>query len=75
MAWIEIKLDNILESRNISNREFARRIKIRPGTINDLCNNETKHLPLDLAAKICDDLEIEIADLLKFHKTDKKEEE
>lgn len=75
MPWIEVKLDNILKSKDISHREFAKRLGARRGTIDDLCNNKSKHLSLEMAAKICDDLDININDLLKFHKGNKKEEE
>jgi putative transcriptional regulator len=74
MAWIEVKLEGILRSRDISNREFARRIRTRHSTINDLCNNKVKQVSLDKVANICDELEIELTDLLKLHKEDKKEE-
>ncbi|OMD66771.1 helix-turn-helix domain-containing protein [Paenibacillus odorifer] len=68
MAWIEIKLDNILKAKGISNREFARITNTRHSTINDMCNNKVKHLPLDKAALICEELNIELSDLLKLHK-------
>jgi putative transcriptional regulator len=75
MAFIEIKLDNILRSRGISNREFARLVKTRPSTINDMCNNKVKHLPLEKVAAICEELNIELDDLLKLHKDQQKKEE
>ena len=63
---IHIKLAEILESRNISHREFSRLTGIRHPTISALCNNDVKHLPLDNLAKICETLECEITDILKL---------
>lgn len=64
MSYIFINLEYILNKRGISKREFANRTGIRHPTILEMCNNKAKHLPLDNIAVICDELEIDVSDLL-----------
>ncbi|PYY28290.1 helix-turn-helix domain-containing protein [Paenibacillus illinoisensis] len=65
MLKFEIKLDSIIERKNISRRELAKRTGIRRATINDLCNNKAKHISLENLALICDELDIiDVSELL-----------
>lgn len=67
--WFEIKLETILKARNITKRELSRLTGIRHATINDLCNNSVKQIPLKNLAIICEILNIEdLNDLIKLHK-------
>ncbi|WP_405169359.1 helix-turn-helix domain-containing protein [Paenibacillus sp. FSL H3-0286] len=75
MSWVEIMLENILTSKDISRRELARKTQIRPSTINEMCNNTSKMIPLENIASICVALEIEISDLFKLHNDETKKEE
>jgi putative transcriptional regulator len=75
MSWVEIMLDKILETKGMTRRDLSRRTKIRHSTINEMCNNTAKQIPLKNIVLICDELDIDIIDLFKFHKDDKKEEE
>ncbi|ASA22698.1 helix-turn-helix domain-containing protein [Paenibacillus donghaensis] len=68
MPWVEITLDKILITKNMTRRELSRRTKIRHSTINELCNNTAKQIPLKNITLICDELEIEVGELFKFHK-------
>lgn len=68
--YIKIKLNELLINRNISQRELARMTDIRHPSINEMCNNETKRLPLANLAKICEVLECEITDILELKRTD-----
>ncbi|MFB5759033.1 helix-turn-helix domain-containing protein [Paenibacillus medicaginis] len=65
---VEIQLKYILEKKNISERELSRRTGIRQGTINDMCNNVSKQISVANLALICDELNIDISDLLKLKK-------
>lgn len=47
-------------------REFARIIERRFATINDMCNNESKQLPLEILALVCEELEVDIGDVLEL---------
>lgn len=75
MSWVEIKLQYILDSKGITKRELSRRTNIRHSTINEMCNNSAKQIPLRNIVSICDELDIDIIDLFKYHKDDSKKEE
>lgn len=61
-----IKLDEQLKKRGISQREFARRTGIRHVSINEMCRNTTERLPLRNLAKICEELQCDIPDILEL---------
>lgn len=65
---VVIKLDSLLQEKGISHRELARMTDIRHPSISEMCNNETKRLPLDNLAKICEVLECDITDILELKK-------
>ena len=46
------QLNEILEEEGISQNEFSRISKVRPNTINDICNNKIKRLELCTLDKI-----------------------
>lgn len=67
--WFEITLEQILVSKDISKRELSRVTGIRHSTINDLCNNKVKQIPLSNLAAICKALNItDLNDIFKLHK-------
>lgn len=63
---VTIKLSQILQDRNVSQRELSRLTEIRLASISEMCNNQTKQLPLDNLAKICEALGCEITDILEL---------
>ena len=63
---VEIILAGLLEQKNTSQRELSRKTEIRLASINEMCNNATKQLPLDNLAKICEALKCDIPDVLKL---------
>ncbi|MGG1650498.1 helix-turn-helix domain-containing protein [Paenibacillus sp. NRS-1783] len=73
MWYFEITLDHILHRKNISRRELARRIGIRHATINNLCNNTSKQISFDSLASICEELNVDISDVIVLHKENKRE--
>lgn len=50
----------------MSQHELSRLTGIRQPTINDMCQNKTKSLPLVNLAKICEVLECEITDIIEL---------
>ena len=72
MSWVEIRLQYILDVKGLSRRYLSRRTKIRIGTINDMCNNTAKQIPLDNIVSICDELDVDIIDLFIYHKGNSK---
>lgn len=63
---IFITLDKLLSNRSMSQHELSRLTGIRQPTINDMCQNKTKSLPLVNLAKICEVLECEITDIIEL---------
>jgi DNA-binding Xre family transcriptional regulator len=44
---IKFNLDEILKKHNISRTKFANIAKVRPNTINDMCNGNTRRIEID----------------------------
>lgn len=63
---ILLYLDKILTGKNMSQHELSRLTGIRQPTINEMCRNQTVHLPLKNLAIICEVLECDISDILKL---------
>ncbi|MFJ5716523.1 helix-turn-helix domain-containing protein [Neobacillus sp. NPDC093127] len=61
-----LKLDKLLQERNISQNELSRLTGIRQPSINEMCRNQTIRLPLDNLAKICEVLNCKITDVLEL---------
>lgn len=68
MYLVDINLKEILVKKNLSERELARRTGIRQATINSMCNNEVKLVSLKNVAVICEELNIDIDELLQIRK-------
>lgn len=63
---LKIKLKILLAIREMTQKELAEKTGIRPPTISALCTNNAKHLPIDVIEKICDTLDCQPADFLKY---------
>ena len=57
-------LKTILMEHNLSQKELCDRIKARPSTICDWCNNNVESVKLKLLEDICTALGCEISDIL-----------
>ena len=65
---IVIKLEKILADKGFSQHKLANLTGIRQPTINEMCRNQSLHIPLKNLAKICEVLECEITDILELVK-------
>lgn len=61
---IVVKLKDILEQQNMSQRELARLTGLRPNTISHLCSNQVDRVHLSTFEVICKTLNIDLHDLL-----------
>lgn len=68
MSSVVFNLEKILQDKNMSRRELSRLTQIRPGTINDICNNEIKLISVHYLGVICTTLDIAIEELITIHK-------
>lgn len=65
---VVMKLDKLLSDRNMSQHELARLTGIRQPSINEMCRNQTRRIPTDNLAKICEVLNCDLSDLLELVK-------
>ena len=68
MSSVTFNLEKILINKNMSRRELSRITGIRPGTINDMCNNQIKLISVHYLGLICNTLEITIDELITVNK-------
>lgn len=68
---IYLKLKEIMEYHNISQRELSRQTGIRQGTISDYVNNTFKLINKEHLEILCDFFDCDISDLVKKDKIKK----
>lgn len=61
---IKIRLREILEERNMSQRQLATLMNIRPNTINHLCSDNVDRVYIRTLEHICEALDIDINELI-----------
>ena len=69
---IEVKLDEIMLKRNISNTELAGWSGVRPNTISDMRKGGAKAIRLETLDAICSAMNCQVAELLEFKKISQK---
>ena len=65
---INIKLDNIMNDRNISTYELSTKANVRFQTIKALRNNESTRIDFNVLAKLCFTLNCRIQDIIEYVK-------
>lgn len=63
---INIKLRPLLERRDMTQSELAKRTGIRPSTISDLCNNNADFIKIDFLNRILNVLKCGLNDILEY---------
>lgn len=63
---INIKLRSLLERRNMTQSELAKRTGIRPSTISDLCNNNADFIKIEYLNRILEVLKCGLNDVLEY---------
>lgn len=69
---IRIRLREILAERNMSQRQLALIMNIRPNTINHLCSDQVDRVYIRTLEHICDTLGISIHELIVDDTTPKE---
>lgn len=62
---IKSRLKVLLAENELTQKELAEKIGARLPTINDLCNNKSKQIPIKLLDDICNLFNCDIGDILK----------
>ncbi|MGG1663056.1 helix-turn-helix domain-containing protein [Brevibacillus sp. NRS-1366] len=60
---VQIRLDQLIQGK-MSQQELSRKTGIRQPSISEMCRNESKHIPLENLALLCEELQCNISDLL-----------
>lgn len=68
---VKTNLKKLIGNRGITQSELAEMTGIRPSTISDLCNNNTRFLKTENIDKICTALSCGISDLITYTPTSK----
>ncbi len=68
---IKSRLKVLLAEHELTQKELAEKIDARLPTINDLCNNKSKQIPVKLLNDICNLFNCDIGDILR-HENDLK---
>jgi putative transcriptional regulator len=68
---IVFKLQELIDAKEISQRELSRETGIRHPSIQEMCKNETKRLPLDNLVKLCEYFNVGITDIIEIVDTEK----
>lgn len=61
---IKIRLQELLDERNISQRQLALMVDMRPGIINALCRGTTDRIYISTLEQICKALNVHIHELI-----------
>lgn len=68
MGRVEITLLEVLESKGISKNKVCKFCDMQRTQLNKYINNEMDRVDLSILARLCDYLECDISDLLKYKK-------
>ena len=63
---IDIKLRSLLERKEMTQSELAKRTGIRPSTISDICNNNADFIKIDFLNRILNVLKCGLNDVLEY---------
>lgn len=64
MFTIRVRLKEVLQIKNMSQRQLAELTGLRPATIHSLCHDQVSRMYLHTLASICTVLQVEITDVL-----------
>lgn len=65
-GYIKIKLQELLEEKNMSKNKFSHRAEMQRSQINQFCNGEITRLDTAVLSRICHALGCKIEDLLEY---------
>lgn len=63
---IILKIDQVLEEKNISKNKLEREANLQRTQLNSYCNNKVKRIDLETIAKICCVLECKVEDIMDY---------
>ena len=67
-------LEQILKERGISKNQICKALDIPRSNLNRYCRNEFQRIDANMVCKLCEYLEIEIGDLIKYERAEKQDD-
>lgn len=67
---IILKIDEILEKKNISKNKLEKDAVLQRTQLNSYTNNKVKRIDLDVLARMCFVLDCSIEDIMEYKKTE-----
>ena len=64
------RLEQILEERGISKNNICKALDIPRSNLNRYCRNEFQRIDASLICKLCEYLEIEVGELIKYERVE-----
>ena len=71
---IEITLDEFRTSKDVSKYKLCRECNLQQTQLNAYCNNKLSRVDLDVLTRICDYLQCDLTDIIKYHPPKKEKE-
>lgn len=68
VKMIKCKLKVLLAEHDMTQKDLADNTGIRKPTISDMCNNKTKHIPVDTLNKLCEYFNCDVQDIYRYEK-------
>lgn len=63
-----LTLDEYCLSRNISKNKIVQGARVQRTQLQNYCNNKVARVDLDVLARICDYLDCELSDIMRYEK-------
>lgn len=65
---IVIKINELLIEKNMSKNQLEEKSNLQRTQLNSYANNKVKRIDLDVLARLCDALDVNVEDILEYKK-------
>ena len=63
---LKCRLKILLAERDTNQRQIAKKLEIREATLNAIANDKIKQIPVDIACKLCSELNCSMSDIWEY---------
>ena len=68
MGKIILTLEEVLQAKGVSKYRLIRACNLQQTQLNAYCRNKVKRVDLDVLTRICDYLECDLSDIIKYQR-------